>query len=472
MSAVICPFCLKPHDFQESQACAANSKLKVPSSYIDQYKTVPPLWLTTVGFTKHGKTTYLAALRLVLDHITRVGSWDDVYLRELDQFTQDAIRGWRRDDKMGKQVDETPEKLLRPLLLQIHGIPKYGSRGLVMYDLPGQIFDDFESVPDMAPAIRHASTTWFFVSLRDIEDDAKGRSLHELFQAYIGALEDMKVNLKGQNLIVVYTKGDKVGHQLIQDYLQPDPLRSLASGDSAEENLIFDIEEYERGMEEFSDNLEQYTRNSVRGGASFVNMVKHNEMNVVFTATAALPGGDNESGAALSEREPPRRLIDPFLWALKLQTTKRARSIVFIIDTSNTSAGLYEKRKTIGLWEAMERYGEVTTFYLGQSQPASGPGQAPPENQSSVKSPRLIMPILESEIISRESVFFLLCGADVLDLEDAADTKWVDNIYVARQADSTGEMRWPHGCVLNSDGNWPAIANHFLNTIKQNQSHE
>ena len=466
MAGIICPFCLKSHDFQTgSNFCTDYPELKVPNPYINDHRAFPPLWLLTAGFTKHGKTTYLAALRLVLDHITRIEGWRNVYLRELDQYTQDEIRGWRRDDREGRQVKGTPEKVARPLLLQIDGVPGYGARGLVMYDLPGQIFDELESVRDMAPAMRHASTTWFFVSLRDISRDQTGRSLHELFQAYIGALEEMNVKLEGQNLIIIYTKGDLEEHQMIKNYLREDPLRAVSIWNSGGQDIDFDLDEYEAEMAEFSDRLEDYTKSSVRGGATFVNMVRGKGMHLVFAATAAQPGGNNEEGVTLKEREPRYRIIDPFLWALKLQRQKQARAVVLALDSSETSAGIYSGDLVRGIWNLMEQFGEVTTFYLGQSSPASGPGQAPPIGSAVVKSPRLIAPLLESGAVPEGSSCLVLSGGTVLDLPDLAGGSWEPNVYIAGRGDAGAHPEWSNGCVLR-DGDDPAVlVNNFFKAV-------
>lgn len=73
MPRVTCPFCLQHHDTGSTPSfICPKYQESIPAPYIREHDTTTPLWLVTVGFSKHGKTTYLAALTLTLRHMSSV----------------------------------------------------------------------------------------------------------------------------------------------------------------------------------------------------------------------------------------------------------------------------------------------------------------------------------------------------------------------------------------------------------------
>ncbi len=80
----------------------------MPTQYIKDYTKAPPLWLVTVGFSQHGKTTYLAALTLMLEKLSV--PLEDVYVEQLDEYTNQAIRQMQIDAMNAKAADQTKNK--------------------------------------------------------------------------------------------------------------------------------------------------------------------------------------------------------------------------------------------------------------------------------------------------------------------------------------------------------------------------
>lgn len=107
MSQPDCPFCLRKHDYAKSRFCPnvkscinPEQSEEIPDLYISQHSQVPPLWLLTVGFSRHGKTCYIAALTLMLENLYRV--WPDATWFPLDDYTRDIIRDTRRQAIEGR----------------------------------------------------------------------------------------------------------------------------------------------------------------------------------------------------------------------------------------------------------------------------------------------------------------------------------------------------------------------------------
>jgi len=452
MARVICPFCLKPHDFMSSLECPVY-KETVPAAYVRDYNKVPPLWLVTIGFTQHGKTTYLAALTLMLESIDKV--WDGVYYRHLDQYTLDTIRQWRQEAMQGELPPANPKAVPRPILFNIYNIPESGSRCLVMYDVSGEIYSSLSEVEEYVTSIKQVKTTWFLVSLPDLLSDEEGKTITDLFNVYLSGMENLRIDLRGQNLIVVYTKGDEaVFPREFKDYLRADPFRGLTRRDTIIPGPEdFSLEVYIQGMRDISNQLQEYTRKQVQGGAAFISMAKANGMNLAFCVTSALGESPDSASNRLRADAFRYRVLDPFLWAVILETPASSRPIGLVVDASRKSRSVYDKALLPVVWDHLSDYGELTTYYLGQASPASRPGQRPLDSPPSVAHQRLIGPILEEA--SPETRFMVIGTGPITDLADFQNSPWRDRVLLVMMGEDH-QRDWPNTIVYRT-GDAPTV---------------
>ncbi|MCP4124895.1 MAG: hypothetical protein GY751_24400 [Bacteroidetes bacterium] len=454
MARVICPFCLKPHDFASSLECKEYSEEIVPNIYVRDYNKVPPLWLVTIGFSRHGKTTYLAALTLMLENISKV--WHDVYYRPLDQCTIDGIRQMRREAIHGELPSKTdPGKVPRPLLFNVYDLPESGSRCLVMYDVAGETYESLNEVQEYVTSIKEVSTTWFIVSLSDLQSDEEGKALPDLFHMYLSGMENLRIDLNGRNLIVVYTKGDTITAREFRDYLMADPLQDLTLQDAdIKDPESFSFHDYIKQMKEVSDQFEDYTRRRVKGGAAFINMVKANGMNLVFCVTSALGESPDSTSNRLSVNARRYRVLDPFLWAITLESPETSRSIGLIADTSPDSQSVYNEGFIGKIWDHLSDYGDITTYYMGQSSPASQPGQRSPDDLPRLVRQRLIGPILEQS--PPDTCFIVISTGRIIDLGDFYNSSWRNRLLLAMTGEDY-QQDWPNTFVYRPGDNMTVL---------------
>ncbi len=448
MTRIICPYCLKAQSLLSEGNCNACNQ-EIPGTYISEYKNVPPLWLVTMGFTRHGKTTYLAALTLVLEKMSRV--WRGTFSLALNQYTIDKIREMRREVTSGQLADTTPKSLPIPMLYSTYSIPEYGSRCLVMYDVAGEMFDVISDVQENVASIKQVNSIWFFVSIKDVEKDEQGRSITELFQVYLfGVMRKLNINLEGRNLIVIYTKGDQlIREDRIEEYLTSDPLATLTSRQHRSSKIEFSLTEYIQDMQTMSDWLEEYTFDYVENGAAFISMVKANKMNLIFSVTSALgqsPDGDSKQ---MIEDAVRYRVLDPFLWAIISDKSVETRHFGLLVDTSSQSQEqLYNSRAVATIWETLSDHGDISIYHLGQQQPASKPGQVPPTSTLYPPQARLLGPILEK--LHPNTRLIVMTTSPIIDLLDFHNTVWRDRLLLV-VTDENNRQNWPHKITYRGD---------------------
>jgi hypothetical protein len=455
MALVTCPFCLKQHDFTTFTTCPElpQLNLEIPPVYIKEYRSVRPLWLVTAGFSRHGKSCYLNALIRLLEEISKV--WGKVFYRPLDQFTFDNIRRIRRDAQSGVQPDKTLlNEITRPMLLSVYNLPHTGSRCLVMYDVAGEVYDSLTDTEEYAASIKEVTTTWFLVSLSDLDStdsDQQGKTITDLFTVYLSGMERMRSDLRGRNLIVIYTKGDKFAprEREIRDYLTNDPLKGLLSVEAAEDSLPkINLEDYLQGMQEISDKLREYTQKRVKGGSAFINMVEASGMKLVFSVVSALGSDPDRTSRRSDSIATPMRVIDPFLWAIVMENEDLKKSLALALDASDHSEPVYSSELPSRVASILAGSGALTTHYLGQLKPASQPGQAPPTAPPRTARPRLLGPVLES--LPSNALVLVITNGAVLDLTDFRTGPWRNRIVVATLGSELAQD-WPNTITVRPE---------------------
>jgi len=424
MARVLCPYCCKVHDFSKSLECPT-FHWNVPLPFVRDYDSIPPLWLMTFGFKAYGKTTYLAALTLLLERM------DNVFLNmsseSLDDETYEALRVMRAANT--RVPVSTPTGPLRPLLFQVRDFGDLGSRSLILHDLAGEHVESPGKMGESASALRRIDTVWFLVSLFNLQKDEKRRTIAELLQVYLRQMRELKIDVRGTNLVVVYSKADEPGFpEDLREYLGSDLLTAVARGDRLDHDVTFDAGEYLREMKRISDRLQEFTwTGGVENGRSFINRARNEGINLVFSMVSAL--GERPTGGEMGHEKSPRRVIDPFLWALTLQGERTSKSLRLVLDALPPENSMPETYSS-DLWSRLTEHGEVTTHILGQARPVSGPGQAPPAPRAGGRSrPRLVGPILQT--CSPEERLLVLTDGPILDLADFRDSEWSRRLLLA-----------------------------------------
>jgi hypothetical protein len=443
---IACPYCHAVQKFEGRTDCEKCDN-EVPRNFIKAAQKEAPVYLATVGFTAHGKSTFLDSLAVQIENLGKIS--DSTFHEYFDSHTLRSIQETRtvvqrKDKREITQAQGSPP----PLLMGVYNFMERVANTLVVYDLGGEIFSlDYDEIERYAEPMQHAHTVWFFVSIQDLRHVTTSpgnehiRTLSDLFSLYRAGMERLGIRMRGRNLLVIYTKADALATELpptVRKYLQDDQyttLSSLRRSEVRKKGIGFDSDDYFEQMQEISQELEDYTYDEIQGGVAFVNMVKDTGMNLKFSITSSIGRGSNANVDRTLDYK-RYRVLDPLVWALKLnQGIGEGRSIALIIDHDKQ---LYGAEVVASFFNALDVEGTVSTYSLGNQESLVEVNTEPPQELPEVDSPHLIGPILEQ--LSLETHIFVLVGntnsspltvsAGIHDLPDYNTDNWRKRMHL------------------------------------------
>ena len=321
---VLCPRCLralKPDTHHPRDTVCTECKFVIPSEYVANAGTARPLFLELFGWPQVGKTTYLDVLRLHLYYISNVWSRCSAEpVTELDYEHQRILLQERNAGLAPAATKTKPRNLNDVYIMKLNHMERWDSRFLVIMDHGGEMFEEFSVPVDEIPFLTQTPTAILMISLTELAKH--GHRFDNPVQLYIRALQDYGVNFAKDHrqVVVVLAKADLITDlpPNLSSYLQSDNLGSILPPT----NSHFPLEgarlaEYVERMARVSLATERWIEDHVEGGRSGILMLGERNIETRFALVSStgrdlLPGVSPVSLA-------PRRVLDPFFWALELQ---------------------------------------------------------------------------------------------------------------------------------------------------------
>lgn len=323
-----CPFCDQDADLTAEDQRCSRCGLPVPEEVRRLRAGVTPLIVQTFGSSRHGKTTYLCALTMILSRMANL--WDGYSIRAVTQRSRMRIREVNNYARTGSLPPPNTEDGDEPTILMLRRVGEYGDRLLVYRDGPGEPFDDIHVDPDRVPFLRSATATFLIASVQDLEERSDGRSLDMLMDSLVASLENQDVDLERESrcAIVVLTKGDAVVDlpDSLRSRLASDPLWPVlnngGSGTSESRDRTSPLPNeprYLEDMREADNKLREWVETRRRqGGPNLVRIADDNGIILHFSLVSAT-GSEPDEANFLTVPWKPRRVIDPLLWALEFR---------------------------------------------------------------------------------------------------------------------------------------------------------
>lgn len=329
---MICPYCVEevPSDATKHDDCKIEKGKDFPLFYLDYHRgdnAEEPVVLSVVGIRAQGKTVYLGALFDFLStELTQ--KWPGFYISVLDQDSLtklDINLGLLRE---GKLPPHTKQSFPRPGIFRLCNMPHREDTTILIYDPPGEAFEDDEKVVEWAGFVKRSKAVLFLIDLPEIWIKAGDRTtevwktatkkMEDLLSTYILGRRKMGIKGRFQDLIVVYTKADAMPVCIpsFKEYLAQRPgLKSHLNEKTPER--ITSPANHLKHLEEISGLLEKFTREELKAN-NFINMIEKNFLSVSYTAVTSLgvaPIEDNQ-GKRLRSGMAPRCVADPLLLVL------------------------------------------------------------------------------------------------------------------------------------------------------------
>ena len=317
VTAMLCPFCLAEvatfERLETGWRCPACAE-PVPALYHAGYTSHPPSVFSTVGFSGHGKTVFLAALFHLLSHPRLAEHWPRYYRIALGDHSLERLAVGARALAAGTLPDSTPQLLPTPTMLRLAGLPIRDGVTLLCYDAAGESFKRAASLRRYARFLTRAQTVLFLVSVPDLlrqERDAPvgpGEAIKRLLEIYANGMAELGGDTRRQRLLLVFTKADE------WEALQRPGQESLLAHVCADSfEGIGNYPLYVGRLREISLRLRELMAGEL-GGRGFLNHAAAHFASLDFCIVSAL--GSAPAEQAMQTRIAPRRVLDPLLWML------------------------------------------------------------------------------------------------------------------------------------------------------------
>ena len=318
---IICPYCLATSRGKRIGKCSSCSK-ELPIQYINDYSDHPPFFIQVFGWPRVGKTVYLSALTLMLMKMSQV--WPSYSSSPITEETQKKFMEINGSFSKGQMPPITPKENQDIFLIQLNDMELWGGKTLVIRDYAGEYFRGMNILSEKVPFLFKAPTTFMFISLPDIYQSTDGRSMDMLMNAYLTTFLKNKIDIKPQNrkIVVVLTKADLLEEELptnLLKYLEDDPIWPAI--DNTEINTLLDstsMLEYIETMERVNNAIQNWIQQEA-AGQLFIRLAQRNNIDLKFSLISSTGSEVGDDGNVPQKLE-PRRVMDPFFWALEFQS--------------------------------------------------------------------------------------------------------------------------------------------------------
>lgn len=317
---ITCPYCLGSTPLNSGSLACVICRQRLPLQYSQSYDEQPPTFVQALGWTGVGKTVFLQAMTLTLMRMGRV--WPGYSYAALNDVSQRQINDIVAHLGRGEMPAPTQSGEQGVCLLALRNMVRWGGRTLVIQDCPGEIFDTMTIPRRQARYLLSTSTALMLIAAPGEESIASGRSCDQLLNNYINTLTDWGIDLRRspRTVVVVITKADQITTlpNELHRYLRADPLCAVACGKNALQPLDDqDMDEYVDYMGDISDRICAWLQTDV-AGRNMLRLAERHSIGLRFslissTGEAATNGALSVAGLA------PRRVLDPYFWALELQ---------------------------------------------------------------------------------------------------------------------------------------------------------
>ncbi len=317
---ILCPYCLTEVRGGKKIENCPYCESDLPIQYVHGYEDIPPFFAQVFGWSQAGKTVFLSALTLTLINMSKI--WPQYAFTAANELSQQKVKeisNYIAKGYMPPATDLGPQDVY---IMLLHNMERWGSRALVTRDCAGELFDSMQIPVEQVPYLLNAPTTFMLISLPDLQD-SDGRNMTMLLNSYIETLMKSGVdfNKDRRKLVVVFTKADLIPNLPLnlRNYLRQDPIWTAISRRGHVEQLdAYRMQAYMEEMERVSNAICDWVSEDA-SGANFIQLAKNRNIETRYSLISST-GADVSGNSGMLQNLAPRRVLDPYFWALELQS--------------------------------------------------------------------------------------------------------------------------------------------------------
>lgn len=287
---------------------------EVPKGFIDS-PDIPYIKIGLVGYSGHGKTTFLTSL---LHQLTRLHTyWDNYYFEMLDDNSRESIYYKPVRIERGESLSPTRAIFPRPTFIQLKNVPEFNNCFVSFFDTGGRLFENLDLMTSKGRFLAQSDVIFFFVSLA--EEDMTGNwnlKIMKLLDRYIHVIYSrfgIKTQ-KNQSIVFILTKADRL-LKLNGAINLPDDVISYNRKSDLKQYWQLDNDLFQNILEN-SQNIENWLRASDCN--SFINLANNHFKKVSFVLSSSLSNfsevNELESRLVLNSA---KCMLEPLLLAIR-----------------------------------------------------------------------------------------------------------------------------------------------------------
>lgn len=320
---IVCPFCMTLTKSETPVENCPKCGLDMPPLYQNaayDEPPLPPFFLQVAGYTKAGKTVWLSALTKMIMEMPRL--WPGFFYHAATEETLQFIRDVNEYTRTGKLPIPTALGPQQAYIMILKQMATWAGRSLVIRDCSGESFEPMGFAVANMPYFLHVPTTLLFFSLSDMEKN--GQRMNTLLSNYINTLLSHKIKPKDarRNIVVVLSKADALAGlpNNLRDYLVNDSLWTDMTTPGIPQPLNIErMTKYMNILGNVSNAIADWLRFRDAGADGFISIANDSNICLRFTLVSSLGASPNEHNEI--EFFSPRRVLDPFFWAMELEKT-------------------------------------------------------------------------------------------------------------------------------------------------------
>ena len=327
LQRLTCPYCLSRTSKGTHPLSCESCSRELPPLYVEDSDRFVVNPVHVLGWENHGKTVLLLAITFMLDRLNIV--MNGYSYAAVTEASRRMLMEVRKCQTTGEMPVSTPIGVDESYVMLLEDFNQWGHRALVIRDCAGEVSRHIEIDVEFTPFLLKSQTAFMVISLPDLERSPEW-SMDMLMVSYLNTLIRHGGLNQRRNLVVVLTKADSIENlpEHLQTYLLDDPLSAALSprserlrlpGGEALNLSTEHLEIYLGSMRRVHKDIEEWLDHE-RLAVNFSNQARRRGVEVRFclvSSTGSPTGDDNSLPVAWQ----PRRVLDPYFWALELEGT-------------------------------------------------------------------------------------------------------------------------------------------------------